>query len=462
MFKPIPGVPEKKKTLEETAMAARSFAVSCVSGAALLAGIAAAHAGAFGLREQSAVGQGSSFAGAAAGAAGLGSMFWNPATITNFKGGQVELVGSGIFPVAKMTTQTGSSPLYVNPAFTQSAGDIGQDAFLPAGYASYQINSQWWVGVSLNTPFGLTTKANTNWPGRTYGATTRVLSTNLTPTIGYKINDMFSVAAGLQIMHFKTKYTSALATTGVPVASWPVVGLEGDSWGVGFTLGATIKPMEGTEIGIGYRSAVQENLSGNLQGLGNSPIKSTVMLPESINVGLRQRVTNDFTALVGFEWTNWSRLKQPAVINQTTGTNAAIPFIPLDYNDGWYASVGGEYRINPSIVARAGIGYEESPIDTQNRSLRLPDANRWWFSVGAGYQYSDSLFFDIGYTYILPMNGDVAMNSSNPGYNVRYAPLANNLYTDTSANINIISASVRWIWDNPKQTVPAGLPKVTK
>ena len=124
--------------------------------------------------------------------------------------------------------------------------------------------------------------------------------------------------------------------------------------------------------------------------------------------------------------------------------------------------MGGEYRIHPSIVARAGIGYEESPIDTQNRSLRLPDANRWWFSVGAGYQYSDSLFFDIGYTYILPMNGDVAMNSSNPGYNARYAPLANNLYTDTSANINIISASVRWIWDNPKQTVPAGLPKVTK
>lgn len=444
-------------------MKMKSLAISCVSALSLLAGISAAHAGAFGLREQSAVGQGSSFAGAAAGAAGLGSMFWNPATITNFKGGQVELVGSGIFPSATMTTQAGSSAFYRNPAFTQSSGDIGQDAFLPAGYASYQINNQWWIGVSMNTPFGLTTKANVNWPGRTYGATTRVLSTNLTPTIGYKINDMFSVAAGLQIMHFKTKYTSAIASAGVAPANWPVVGLQGDSWGVGYTLGATIKPMDGTEIGIGFRSAVQENLSGALQGLGNSAIKSTVMLPESINVGLRQRVTNDFTALVGFEWTNWSRLKQPAVINQQTGRNAAIPYIPLHYNDGWYVSLGGEYRINPAWLVRAGIGYENSPIDMENRSLRLPDANRWWFSVGAGYQYSETLFFDIGYTYILPLNGNVAMNSSNSGYSSTLGAAGiGNLYTDTSANVNIVSASVRWIWDNPKQTIPAALPKVTK
>jgi hypothetical protein len=42
------------------------------------------------------------------------------------------------------------------------------------------------------------------------------------------------------------------------------------------------------------------------------------------------------------------------------------------------------------------------------------------------------------------------------------APLANNLYANNSANINIVSASMRWVWDNPKQTIPAAMPKVTK
>jgi long-chain fatty acid transport protein len=40
-----------------------------------------AHAAGFALREQSAEGQGASFAGVAAGTDGLSSMFWNPATI---------------------------------------------------------------------------------------------------------------------------------------------------------------------------------------------------------------------------------------------------------------------------------------------------------------------------------------------------------------------------------------------
>jgi len=49
------------------------------------------NAGAFALREQSAYGQGSSFAGIAAGGA-LSSMYWNPAAITQFNGKTVEQV----------------------------------------------------------------------------------------------------------------------------------------------------------------------------------------------------------------------------------------------------------------------------------------------------------------------------------------------------------------------------------
>ncbi|MGA9560681.1 MAG: outer membrane protein transport protein, partial [Pseudolabrys sp.] len=46
---------------------------------------AQADAGGFAVREQSVYGQGSSFAGVAAGGA-LSSMFWNPATMTQFQG----------------------------------------------------------------------------------------------------------------------------------------------------------------------------------------------------------------------------------------------------------------------------------------------------------------------------------------------------------------------------------------
>ena len=51
----------------------------------LIIATAQANAGGFAIREQSTYGQGASFAGIAAGGA-LSSMFWNPATMTQFQG----------------------------------------------------------------------------------------------------------------------------------------------------------------------------------------------------------------------------------------------------------------------------------------------------------------------------------------------------------------------------------------
>ena len=51
----------------------------------LIIATAQANAGAFAIREQSTYGQGTSFAGVAAGGS-LSSMFWNPATMTQFQG----------------------------------------------------------------------------------------------------------------------------------------------------------------------------------------------------------------------------------------------------------------------------------------------------------------------------------------------------------------------------------------
>ncbi|MEI4927655.1 outer membrane protein transport protein, partial [Klebsiella pneumoniae] len=68
---------------------------------------AQANAGGFALREQSAYGQGTSFAGVAAGGA-LSSMFWNPATLTQVPGIQSESDVAGILGYAAHTPGAGS------------------------------------------------------------------------------------------------------------------------------------------------------------------------------------------------------------------------------------------------------------------------------------------------------------------------------------------------------------------
>ena len=99
----------------------KSLRLAGLATVSILALNSAASAGGFALREQSAVGLGNAFAGAAAGGSGLGSMFWNPATMTQFKGTTFELSGAAILPYAE----------HKNAAGTSVVGNSGEAAVVP-------------------------------------------------------------------------------------------------------------------------------------------------------------------------------------------------------------------------------------------------------------------------------------------------------------------------------------------
>src|SRR6478736_958783 len=82
-----------------------------------------ANAGGFAIHEQSVYGQGTSFAGIAAGGA-LSSMYWNPATMTQFAGKGLEVGASAIFPFASNTPSPGST-LLLNPSLAGGTFDTG-------------------------------------------------------------------------------------------------------------------------------------------------------------------------------------------------------------------------------------------------------------------------------------------------------------------------------------------------
>ena len=130
----------------------------------LVIATAQASAGGFGIREQSAYGQGTSFAGVAAGGA-LSSMFWNPATLTQVPGIQSETAVSGLLPYARHTPGSGSA--LAGAPFNSAARQIRQSgASVPASYLSYQYSPNLWFGLSINAPFGLSLNFPDRWAGR--------------------------------------------------------------------------------------------------------------------------------------------------------------------------------------------------------------------------------------------------------------------------------------------------------
>ncbi|MBV9433125.1 MAG: outer membrane protein transport protein [Hyphomicrobiales bacterium] len=408
---------------------------------------APALAGAFGLREQSAEGQGTSFAGVAAGGGGLSSMFWNPAIMTDFPGITSSTVASGIFPNGSIQP----SPLSPTAVFGSSNGSI-LDGFVASSYGAYEFNDKLWLGYSLNTPFGLQSKPGFAWAGQVYGRSAKVFSVDFNPSAAYKINDWISIAAGLQVEYLKARFTQAVGV--LPTS--PSAILDGDDTSVGYTLGVTLKPTAWTEIGLGFRSSVHETVSGSLTTpLSGLPVKANINLPEELTFGVRQQIDAQWTLLGGFEWTNWSRLG----IVPVTFNSAAVSIIPFKYKDGYFGSLGAEYAWSPALTLRAGLGYERSPIDTGNREVLLPDANRIWASVGATYHWSEKLSFDLGYSHGFVAKDKIAIVPGHPQFPTVGLPF---IASVKNARFDIVSAAVTYRWDNTAETIPVTQPIVRK
>lgn len=433
----------------------RNFALGCVSLGALLIATAGANAGAFALREQSAAGQGASFAGVAAGGA-LSSMFWNPAVMTQYAGKTFEVSTSLIIPHASHS-YTASTLAGLSPAYAGTTSNSGDFAVVPSTYSSWQLNDRLWLGLSVNAPFGLGVNFQRFQAAAAYAQTSSIQSYNFQPVIAFKFNEMVSVAVGAQVQYMRVSYNQLQNPLTGAVAV-----LGGDGFAYGFTAGVTLTPLAGTTIGIGYRSALNQKIDGTLSQSGapiagvttTGSINTTINLPDTVTVGLRQRLGDRFTVLAGFEWANWSRIGTSTVYTPTgTATIASSAVnLPFQYSDGYFYSLGAEYAWQPNVTLRAGIGYEVSPITDSVRTPRLPDNDRIWYSVGASYLPPGlpGLTFDLGYSFIdvksTPIN--LGPTTGNP-----WSGAGSTVYTGSvSSDIHIFSLGVRYQWDAPKTT----------
>ncbi len=217
--------------------------------------------------------------------------------------------------------------------------------------------------------------------------------------MAYKFNEMWSIGFGVQIQYATARQTARFP--GPPITPFPGgVGItQADGWGFGFTAGVTFKPWNGTQIGLGWRSLVDQNIEGTtvFGPFTSTNSKGTLNLPNRVNLSLRQTVTEKLDILASVEWQNWGRIGNAALKNPA---NAALSVLPFGYSDGWFFSLGGEYKVSSALTWRAGIGYEISPVTDAVRRYSLPDNDRLWLSTGFTYNWSDRMSLNASYSYL--------------------------------------------------------------
>ena len=402
-----------------------------------MAGSAAA--GGFAIGEQSTVFLGSARAGSAAGGS-LSSMFWNSAATAQFSGLNTESSYSLILPNAELTV---TSPAV--PAFARDSGNIGIDSPLGASYGAYQLNDKTWVGIGINSPFGLSTKPeNRNFFGNLSAYTTKLITINANPTIAFKVAPGITVGAGFQVEWARGKFAFATAnpvTTPTESTTTSAARYIGYDIGFGATAGILVEPAAGTTIGVGWRQSINHTLEGTFTApafrasvLGQAELR----LPDIVTLSIRQEINPQFRLLGTFEWTRWSRFE-----DLTVNLVSPVPLlgsrlsIPANWEDGFYFSGGGEYDYSPKITLRAGAAYEISPIDNPlERLTSIPDADRVWVNGGFSYKYNETTTLDFGYAHIFV--DDAEFN--------RTTLLGTNIQGTLQADVDIFSVGYRKKW----------------
>src|SRR5262249_27248946 len=121
----------------------------------------------------------------------------------------------------------------------------------------------------------------------------------------------------------------------------------------------------------------------------NGDASANLTTPDVVTFGLRSKLDDEWTALLGVEWTNWKdfhdltiKFKNPAQPNDVT---------VFDWKDSWFGSVGAEYRPNDRWTFKFGTGYDQSPTLDRTRNPRVPDADRAWLAGGIGFKASDKV-----------------------------------------------------------------------
>lgn len=415
-----------------------------LSSAALIVfsvGVEQASAGGFAVREQSAYGQGTSFAGVAAGGA-LSSMFWNPAVMTQFRGFAAEIDAAAIFGNASNTWVSGSSAGGVG-----GTGNIANAAIVPSGYASYQLTRDIWVGMGINSPFGLSVTFPDGWAGRAYGRDSSLKTYNFNPAVAWQATNWLSIGVG-----FQAQYANATLSRGV-LAPTLFTQLGGTGWGYGATAGINIKAGPQTDIGLGWRSAINQKIDGALTTNFGALIptstfggvSTTINMPDIVSLGIRHRIDPQWTVMGTVEWTNWSRIGTSTVTTSAggaalvAGTAVTLPF---QYRDGWFFSLGAEYVWTPQTTVRAGIAFERSPITDAVRIPILPDNDRLWLSAGLSHRLNQNVILDLAYSHVWVKdpNINITAASGNPWFSA-----ASGSYVGTvSASVDIVSVALRF------------------
>jgi long-chain fatty acid transport protein len=333
--------------------------------------------------------------------------FHNPACMTRFENPELMLTG-GLLSVSAEFDPDPNTPVAGN-----DGGDAGGPAPLIGLFWVKPLNDKWAFGINSISVAAAVLDYDDGWAGRYQVEEVSIFTLSLMPSVGYKVNDKFSLGAGLNLLYGIMNMELAFPTP-TPGPGEGSVELDGlNDFGVGLQLSALFEPRDGSRIGLFWASELEVDVGGDaniaLPGPpGERPsiaVEATVPFAQVAGISTYNDLNDRWALVTQFRWEDWSTFDNLFISIADRGEAA----IPRKWEDVYHAALGFRYRSSDRWLYKAGWAYDTSPTTAANRTADLPIDRQWRLAAGAEWDKSEKL--DIGFEFTYADFGSAKIDS---------------------------------------------------
>jgi len=333
---------------------------------------------------------------------GADAAYFNPANMMFLDGRHHVESTLGWFHIHSLDFKTDSGKIYSSKKFDSLAGTFS--------FVTPELYENWKFGLALAVPaaVGISWEdLETAFTGKRF----KLQVVELNPTVAYRINDKLAIAVGARGVYTKGKIASDF---GVGYRE-----IQGDAINYGYNVALTYRPIEELSFAVTYRSKVNLELKGHTDADFKGPLapisyhgktKVEIPLPAQLVLATGYKFS-DFTLLLAFERTYWSKFKDyDFEFGDKTAAHTNPPFgrffkammddpVVKNAKDSNTYRIGLAYDVNEKLRLMAGFSYDEDITSSNHTGLELPNTTSKAYTAGLNYKFTDNLEVAFGYVY---------------------------------------------------------------
>jgi long-chain fatty acid transport protein len=290
-------------------------------------------------------------------------------------------------------------------------GNSANIAVIPSLFVVKKLPNDFTAGFAITGPLGGGVDYGKSFVGR-YQANKSVLTgLGVTTSVGYKINDQWSVGAGVTAIYTTLDSDVSIKQAGGDDGNLNIDKI--DDWSPQGFFSVNWQPTEKVLFGLLYRTSSSVELDGdlNITGITNPIIKEItdnlndiqmdLDYAQLISVGVKYQATDNLVLVADFDWEDWSELGKEQIVIGTPGPSI-VQYADFHWKDTYHVGAGAIYKLDDGgRFVSGGLGYDSSPVDDKYRTFILPIDEQ--FKVGFAYgkesPTNDQLSYSLGCSY---------------------------------------------------------------